>query len=173
MLIQGCCQPDEKIEDPCGQACPPFLKCDNGKCVCDAGKLKVGDYCVPISNYDYYAKIKGCNCITEILLTAHKQNFNSIYDYDVVLGFNSGYWENAFYSNYFHNPNGQDSIVLFDIISPLCKIGGKSYSALLAGKFVGQDSIDAWIKWYPPVAFPDSIPPIVDSCHLYLVKPKL
>ena len=64
------------------------------------------------------------------------------------------------------------TFVLFDINRPRCEINGKAYSALLAGRFVGQDSIDAWIKWYKPVTFPTPPLPIVDSCHVFLVKPK-
>lgn len=172
-LIQGCCQPDEKIEDPCGQACLLDEKCDNGRCVCANGGIKMGDYCIAITDRHYYAKTNGCNCINEILLNVFRQNQTILFTYQANLYFQYPYDDNtAIWGHYYTNINGTDSIVLFDIVSPRCEINGKAYSALLAGKFVGQDSIDAWIKWYEPVSFPTPPLPIVDSCHVFLVKPK-
>ncbi len=174
LLIQGCCQSDEKIEDPCGQACLFDEKCDNGRCVCANGGIKMGDYCVEITDKHYYAKTNGCNCINEILVHMFRQNQTILGTYSANMNFSLGYSDNSDYGYYYKdfNGSGYDSIVLLDIIRPRCEINGKAYSALLAGRLMGQDSIDAWIKWYPSTDFPDPLPPMVDSCHFYLVRPK-
>lgn len=175
LLIYSCCQPDEKIEDPCGQACLLDEKCDNGRCVCANDGIKMGDYCIEITDKHYYAKTDSCNCIDEILVSAPRQNFTELFTYEARVYYQKPYSDiSLFYGHYYQNFNGvgYDSIVLFNIISPGCTINGKNHSALLTGKFVGQDSIDAWIKWYEPVSFPTPPLPIVDSCHVFLVKPK-
>lgn len=174
-LIQGCCQPDEKIEDPCGQACLLDEKCDNGRCVCENDGIRIGNRCIEITDRIYYAQTNNCNCIDEILLNVFKQNQSEQFTYvGANIYFQKDYSYIPTWGHYYNdfNGGGYDSFVLFDINRPRCEINGKAYSALLAGKFVGQDSIDAWIKWYEPVAFPTPPLPIVDSCHVFLVKPK-
>ncbi|MDL5048157.1 hypothetical protein QQ054_19260 [Oscillatoria amoena NRMC-F 0135] len=180
-LLQSCCSPDEKIEDPCGQACLPEEECDNGQCVCAfQPSIKVGYECVRIGSNTYYAKID-CDCLKEIAIDIRKlaPNFPAPPVYRGYkasnIYYNIPYFsDSVMYGEYYKN-NQTDSFLLYDIIRPLCKKNGKEYHASLAGKFISSDTIDAWIKWHQtPINVPPTfLPPIDDSCHLYLIKPKI
>lgn len=180
-LIQSCCQPDEKIEDSCGQACLPEEKCDNGQCVCSfEPSIRVGRECVKIGLNTYYAKTD-CDCLKEIAININKlaSNFpappifrgytaSSIY-------YNTPYFsDSAKYGEYYKNSQ-VDSFLLYDIIRPLCKRGDKLYYASLSGKFISADTIDAWIKWHQtPINMPPTfLPPVDDSCRVLFIKQKI
>lgn len=94
------------------------------------------------------------------------------YFYDSYkINYTKNYSDYGTFASYFPSADG-DSVVLFDIIYPYCEVQGVTCAAMLAGKVRG-DTLDAWIKWYPPVIFPNPLPKRIDSCHLYLIKPKV
>jgi hypothetical protein len=172
MVTKGCCDPDALIEAPCGYGCPQFEVCESGYCNCQPGWKRVFGKCFE-DEWLYYGKVDDCHCITELMLIIPKQNYYSQFDYGIRdLETPALEGRDIYYANYNPMPNGNDSIVIYDIIKyPFCKIDSINYTALIMGKYIGNDTFDAWIKWYTPQTLPFPFPKIKDSCHITFVRP--
>jgi hypothetical protein len=176
VVTKGCCKPDANIDNPCGEQCPPLETCVSGTCQCQEQTIRVGKNCEVFYEDSYFAIVDHCRCIDKEMLitTLPKQVGTSINNYSmgevIIAEHNLG---SPLFASYYDNPEPEgDSIVAFDFYASRCYIDSVGCTALLTGKFIGTDTFDAWIKWYPYNTLPVSNPDVKDSCHVVFIKPK-
>jgi hypothetical protein len=175
VLVQGCCKPDIYIDNPCGGVCYVNEECVDGTCKCQEQTIRIGKNCEVYYDDSFFAIVDHCRCINrEMLITLPRQVGTTINNYSmgevIIAEHNLG---SPLFASYYDNPEPEgDSVVAFDFYASRCYIDSIGCTALLAGKFIGTDTFDGWIKWYPYNTLPVSNPDVKDSCHVVFVKPK-
>lgn len=171
ILAQGCCRPDVGIETAAGNPCGYARHYEKDKgCVCNAGtKMFWGD-CRHVTFDTYYGKVEdSCYCFTDALLDAHRES-QSTNSYSVNINYSDFVGVSSHVGYYFKKPDG-DSIAIWSGISACWSNPSKKPGqAMIAGKFRGSDTLDAWVVWFYDIYPFDHNK--IDSCHITFVKVK-
>lgn len=168
-FLHGCCncEPDERIEDPCGKECRDDQICLDGQCACPKGQINFGYRCLTINENMYKGYVGSCYCFAgSIIVDAQKQNFSTQNNYTVnVYSEEDGAWPTS--NGFYRVKSDGDSILVYDFDGNGCVVKGVYCFAYFTGKFLGTDTLKGRIVWHPPGNPFNKI----DSCELTMVKP--